>query len=114
MTNQQRDTEVSLFLRFHTSRGRQESLVKMVGRVGGFDALHHLSGLSHDSGNVDMIFEMPLNRASLREDVSKLQSFFLRLYDFHPAISEPPSDAQCELADEYLKSHEPQRQLQNA
>lgn len=104
MSNQTRDTETSLFLRFHVNQNKYESFMKMFARIGGPEPLSRLAGISKDSGDMHMVFKFIVQEGEhLRESVKTLHSIFLHLYDFYPAISEKPSDVHEESAKHFIR-----------
>lgn len=109
-----RDTESSLYLRFHANPAQRDSLLRMTGKVFGFNPFERLVGMSNDSGELNMIFSFPISKETIREDYTRVQSAFLRLYDYFPSLAEAPSETQVETALDFIRSASPARQLQYA
>lgn len=102
MSNSQKDTEPSVYLRFHVTQNKYDSFMKMFQKVSGLSPIESLAGLSKDAGDFHMVFKILVkDTADLYVFAKSLQTIFLKLYDFYPALSEKPSEMHESIAHQF-------------
>ena len=106
MTNQ---LEQCIFISFHTKNQQYPVLLRSLKRLGISDPIDHLAGVHGDTEGIFSIFSIPVDK-NFKDSLKLLQSIFLKTSDFHPAISENPSEAHASAARKLQEAHKQSQQ----